>query len=112
MKRNTLFLRTLVLAGCVLVAVLFIALAAGCSNDPIIVPDLTSDNVVMMELKDRIAEPGAYSPSYGWLYWYAPLASILMMWGYRTLIRKPIDCIEEEPNSIKVQEKIDDKPST
>lgn len=84
----------------------------GCSSDPIIVPDTTSDNVVMMELKDRIAEPGTYSSSYGWLFWYAPLATLLILWGYRHLIKKPIDCIEQEPDSVKVQSKLDGDPKT
>lgn len=85
---------------------------AGCSSNPVIVPDTTSDNVVMMELKDRIAEPGAYSPSYGWLFWYAPLATLLLLWGYRHFIKKPIDCLEQEPNSLQVQSKIDGDPKT
>lgn len=89
-----------------------VLLAAGCSSDPVIIPDNTSDNVVMLEIKDRIAEPGMYSPSYGWLFWYVPLAIILLLWGWRNLVRKPIDCIEKEPDSLKVQDKIDDKPET
>lgn len=87
-------------------------LLSACSSDPIIVPDTTSDNVVMMELKDRIAEPGTYSSSYGWLFWYAPLATLLILWGYRHLIKKPIDCIEQEPDSLKVQNKVDGNPET
>ena len=87
-------------------------LLSACSSDPIIVPDTTSDNVVMMELKDRIAEPGTYSSSYGWLFWYAPLATLLILWGYRHLIKKPIDCIEQEPDSLQVQNKVDGNPET
>lgn len=85
---------------------------AGCSNDPRIVPDPTTDNVVMLEIKDRIAQPGGAQSTYGWLFWYGPVAVMMLMWGYRNLIRKPIDCIEEEPDSAKVQEKIDDNPKT
>jgi len=85
---------------------------AGCSSDPVIIPDITSDNVVMMELKDRIADPGVHSPSYGWLFWYAPLATLLILWGYRHLVKKPIDCIEQEPDSLKVQSKVDGDPKT
>lgn len=75
---------------------------AGCSNEPVIVPDITSDNVVMLELKDKIANPGPFQPTYGWLYWYTPLAILLLMWGYRHLIRKPINCLEEEPTSTSI----------
>jgi len=83
----------------------------GC-NDPKIVPDLTSDNVVMLEIKDRIAQPGGTQPTYGWLFWYGPVAGMLLMWGYRNLIKKPIDCLEQEPDSVKVQKTIDDNPNT
>lgn len=75
---------------------------AGCGTDPFIVPDPTTDNVVMMELKDKINRPGAVEPTYGWLFWYGPLAILLLMWGYRNLIRKPINCLEEEPNSTNI----------
>ena len=88
------------------------ALLLSCSSDPVIIPDTTSDNVVMLDIKDRISEPGVASYSYGWLFWYAPLASLLVLWGYRNLIKKPIDCIEQEPDSVKIQEKIDDNPKT
>lgn len=85
---------------------LFTAFLAGCSSDPIIVPDNTSDNVVMMELKDKIQNPGPVQPSYGWLFWYGPLAILLLMWGYRHLIRKPINCLEEEPNATNIGKEV------
>jgi hypothetical protein len=92
-------------------ALLFTALA-GCATDPFIVPDPTTDNVVMMEIKDRIAQPGGVQPTYGWLFWYGPVALMLLMWSYRNLIKKPIDCLEREPDSVKVQDKVDGDPKT
>jgi len=86
--------------------------AAGCSSDPIIVPNRTTDNAVMLELKTKLAEPGVHTSSYGWLFWYAPLAIILLLWGWRNLIKKPLDCIEKEPDSWKIQNKIDNDPET
>jgi hypothetical protein len=85
---------------------------AGCATNPIIVPDPTTDNVVMMEIKDRIAQPGGTQPTYGWLFWYGPVAIMMLMWGYRNLIKKPIDCLEQEPNSAKIQKKVDGNPET
>jgi hypothetical protein len=84
----------------------------GCSTNPYIVPDTTSDNVVMMQIKDNISQPGPTVFSYGWLFWYGPVAVLGMMWGYRNLIKKPIDCIEKEPESLKVEAKVDDKPES
>jgi hypothetical protein len=79
----------------------------GCSTEPSIVPDTTADNVVMLSLKDQISQPGGVKPTYGWLFWYCPVAVLGLMWGYRNLIKKPIDCLEEEPNStnVKIEEK-------
>ena len=85
-----------------LTSILTTLILVGCSTDPTIIPDPTTDNVVMMEIKDRIAQPGGNQPTFGWLYWYGPLAVLLLMWGYRHLIRKPINCLEEEPNSTNV----------
>lgn len=75
---------------------------AACSTDPKIVPDTTSDNVVMMQIKDNIGQPGPTQMSYGWLFWYGPVAVLGLMWGYRNLIKKPINCLEEEPNATNV----------
>lgn len=87
-------------------SILSVIILAGCSNNPTIVPDPTTDNVVMMEIKDRISQPGGAQPTYGWIYWYGPLAVLLMMWGYRNLIRKPINCLEEEPNSTSINKEV------
>ena len=85
----------------IIIPIFSLALTA-CDTTPVIVPDTTSDNVVMMSLKDQINQAGAAEPSYGWLFWYGPLAVLLLMWGYRHLIRKPINCLEEEPNATNI----------
>jgi len=104
----------LIMLGICFAAICFAAIcfAAGCSSDPVIIPNKTTDNAVMLELKTKLAEPGVHTSSYGWLFWYAPLATILLMWGWRNLIKKPLDCIEKEPDSLKIQTKIDDNPET
>lgn len=83
---------------------------AGCSNTPVIVPDKTGDSVIMMQIKDQIAQAGTVKPTYGWLFWYGPLAILGMMWGYRNLIKKPINCLEEEPNSTSVSKHVTSVP--
>jgi hypothetical protein len=92
--------------------IIWVLFAAGCSSNPIIIPDNTKDNVVVLEIKNRINDPQASSTSYGWLFWYAPLAILLILWGWRNLVKKPIDCVEKEPNSLKIQDKIDGNPET
>jgi len=71
--------------------IIIIALAS-CATTPVMIPDNTKDNIVMMQLKDEIAQEGAAKPSYGWTLWYFPVVIIAFMWAYREFIRKPILC--------------------
>ena len=69
----------------------------GCSSQmPVIVPDTTQDNVVILQIKDQIAQPGAQKASLGWLFWYVPLAMAALIAAWRYLIKKPIICDEDE----------------
>jgi hypothetical protein len=85
---------------------LLTVILTGCSTEPSIVPDTTADNVVMMQLKDQISQPGGVKPTYGWLFWYGPVAILGIMWGYRNLIKKPINCLEEEPDTTSVSKTV------
>jgi hypothetical protein len=89
-----------------LTSIIALMVLAGCSTEPFIVPDNTSDNVVMMALKDKIAAPGSTTESYGWLFWYGPVALLGLMWGYRNLIKKPINCLEQEPSSTLIKSEV------
>jgi hypothetical protein len=89
-----------------LTSIIALMVLAGCSTQPFIVPDNTSDNVVMMALKDKIAAPGSTTESYGWLFWYVPVALLGLMWGYRNLINKPINCLEQEPSSTLIKSEV------
>lgn len=83
-------------------------IVVGCSTTPEIIPDTTSDNVVMMQLKDNIGHSGPTIPSYGWVFWYSPLAVLALMWGYRELIKKPIPktCLDKKTGEVVLEEKI------
>lgn len=59
---------------------------------PFIVPDPTSENVVMLQIKDEIAQTGASRSSYGWTLWYAPIVVIALLWAWKEFIRTPIVC--------------------
>jgi hypothetical protein len=72
---------------------LSLLLIAGCNTtNPFIVPDNGKDNVVILALKDHIAQEGPVSPSYGWTLWYAPVVIISLLWAWREFIRKPMIC--------------------
>jgi hypothetical protein len=89
-----------------ILSILTLTFLVACSTTPEIIPDNTSDNVVMMQLKDHIAQPGPTEMSYGWLFWYGPVALLGLMWGYRNLIKKPINCLEEEPQSTTISTEV------
>lgn len=77
--------------------ILSLILISGCNTtNPFIVPDNTKENAVMLQLKNQITNPGAIKPSYGWLFWYAPIAIISLMAAWRYLIKKPSECLEDE----------------
>lgn len=94
-----------------LITLTALLILTGCDTLPKIVPDTTGDNVIMMGLKDRINEPGSYTDSYGWLFWYGPVALLGLMWGWRNLIMKPLDCIDTEPDDeIEIKEETKETP--
>ncbi len=82
----------------ILLSILAFALA-GCETMPVIIPDKTGDNVIMMTLKDQIAQSGTIQPSYGWLFWYAPIFFIALMWAWREFIHKSVECDEQVETS-------------
>jgi len=77
-----------------LLVIVSLLLLVACDTTPFIVPDNTSDNVVMLQIKDEIAQTGAARPSYGWLFWYMPVVILASFWGYREFIRRPLLCEE------------------
>jgi hypothetical protein len=79
--------------------IISLLLIAGCNTtEPIIVPANTNDNIVMLQLKDQISQPGPIQPSYGWVIWYIPVAIISFMAAWRYLIKKPSECEEDNNN--------------
>lgn len=75
---------------------------AACDTTPTIIPDTTKDNPIILGMKDRINEPGITHQSYSWVFWYAPVFIISLLWAYREFIRKPLLCDDgeqkDEPN--------------
>lgn len=62
-------------------------LTIGCNTTPKIISDTTGDSVLMMKLKHDIASNDV-DCSYGWLFWYIPIAVIALMWAYKEFIKK------------------------
>ena len=82
-------------------------LLAGCSVAPKIVPDETTDSVIMMKLKHEITNGDQISQNWGWILWYLPVMILVLAWAWKELINKPIhlddkeDAEEDKPAEVK-----------
>jgi hypothetical protein len=69
--------------------VLVLALVfAGCDTTPEIVPDITGDNVIMMDIKSQIENNKMVKDDYGWVIWYLPVLFLVVAWGYKEFFTK------------------------
>jgi hypothetical protein len=79
--------------------VLVLALVfAGCDTTPEIIPDITGDNVIMMDIKSKIEQGKDIKQDNSWLWWYAPILFVVVAWGVKEffLKKEPDDCEEDE----------------
>jgi hypothetical protein len=69
--------------------VLVLALVfAGCDTTPEIIPDITGDNVIMMDIKSQIEHNKTVKDDYGWVIWYLPVLFLVIAWGYKEFFTK------------------------
>ena len=64
---------------------------AGCDTTPEIVPDITGDNVIMMDIKSQIENNKMVKDDYGWVIWYLPILFLVIAWGYKEFFVKKKD---------------------
>lgn len=92
-------------------------LAACASTNPEIVPDNTSDSVILKKINHEIASGEVFKTGWQWILWYLPFVFLVVSWGWRQFIRMPIHCDEPcpEPKEEKKEEvkntEVTDKPS-
>ena len=86
-------------------------LLCSCSTAPEVIPDPTDDSVAMLRLKEELKQIGNPIDNKNWLWWYAPVALISIMWAVKHLFLRK--CIEEDPDTITTnsQELKDDQSS-
>jgi hypothetical protein len=97
MKRNATYL---------ILLILFVL--CSCSTAPEVIPDPTDDSVAMLRLKEELKQIGNPVDNKNWLWWYAPVAIISLMWAVKHLFLRK--CIEEDPDIIpSSKETQDDK---
>ena len=69
---------------------------AACNTAPVIVPDITKDNVVMQKLQHDITHNSHIRGNWGWILWYLPLVVIAMAWAWRRYIKECPECGKSE----------------
>lgn len=77
-------------------------LLAGCNTAPQIVPDDTTDSVIMMKLKHEITNGDQISQNWGWILWYLPVVFLVVAWAWKEFINKPVQ-IDDETEEEKPQ---------
>ena len=89
----------------------FLFLLCSCSTAPEVIPDTTGDSVAMLRLKEELKQVGNPIDNKNWLWWYAPVALISMMWAVKRFFLT--NCIEEDPDIItdNFKEQTNDKGS-
>jgi len=61
-----------------------------CNTAPTIVPDITSDSVLMKKLDYDIAHDNKVS-NWGWILWYLPVMFMIAAWAWKEWIRPSLD---------------------
>ena len=61
---------------------------AGCDTTPEIVPDITGDNVIMMDIKSQIENNKMVKDDYSWVIWYLPVLFLVVAWGWKEFFGK------------------------
>jgi len=63
-------------------------LLSSCSITPEIIPTERRDSPMTLKLKDGIDDPGVKENNYSWLFWYAPVAAISLLWAKKEFLDK------------------------
>lgn len=80
---------------------LLLAFLSGCASmtAPEMLPDNTTDSVIMMKLKHEILNGNQISQNWGWVLWYLPVLFLVVAWAWKEFIKKKEneeDCEESE----------------
>jgi cytochrome bd-type quinol oxidase subunit 2 len=70
-----------------LILVLALAVAA-CDTTPEIIPDITGDSVIMLDIKSQIEHNKTVKDDYGWVIWYLPILFLVVAWGWKEFFGK------------------------
>jgi len=68
------------------------ALLAACSTAPQIVPNNTSDSVILKKINHEIDNNISFQTGWQWILWYLPLVFLVVTWGWKQFVRPCPDC--------------------
>ena len=71
-----------------LVLVVALAVAACNSTGPELVPDITGDSVIMLDIKSQIENNKMVKDDYVWVIWYLPVLFLVVAWGWKEFFGK------------------------
>jgi len=71
-----------------LVLIMALGVAACQSTAPVIIPDITGDSVVMLDIKSQIENNKMVKNDYGWVIWYLPILFLVVAWGWKEFFGK------------------------
>lgn len=93
---------------------LLLAFLSGCASmtAPEMVPDNTTDSVIMMKLKHEILNGDQISQNWGWILWYLPVLFLVVAWAWKEFIAKKKDAEEEETEEQATQPAPQDSNTT
>ena len=78
---------------------LSLVLLTACSTAPQIVPDNTSESVILKKINHEISTGASFQTGWQWILWYLPLLFLVVTWGWRQWIR---NCQESEDRLAEV----------
>lgn len=67
-----------------------------CSTAPMIVPDTTSDSVILKKINYEIEKGKVFETGWQWILWYLPVLFLVVTWGWRQFVRPCPQCEERE----------------
>ena len=83
---------------------LSLVLLTACSTAPQIVPDNTSESVILKKINHEIQTGAQFQTGWQWILWYLPLLFLVVTWGWRQWIR---NCQESEDRLTEVKEELE-----
>lgn len=70
-------------------------LLTACSTAPQIVPDTTSESVILKKINHEIEHNIAFQTGWQWILWYLPLVFLVVTWGWKQFMRPCPECEEK-----------------